>query len=207
MNPIQPFLANWQRTEILLLTAVAQLVLLTLVGWLISSRVERQTRVQHRLAQRQLGLTRAAAVFRVREEDPHTTFRRIVTNAVGRSIGEITPLRGSVTPIYLLFREDATQRRLLLAAAGDLKAALRAEGIRQNLLPWKRYPVRAITPLNCGAMVGEEIEDAWAVLADRLGLPAAAPPVSHWALVDLPAESAGFMHGKDEERGNHELGG
>ena len=179
---------TWQRQEILLLLAVAQLTLLTVVGWLIGRRLARHTRFQQKLAQQQMELARAAATYRERKEDPHTTLRRIATNVTRRPIGELTPLRGSVAPTYLLLREDDTRRRLLLAAGGDLKAALRAEGVRRSLLPWKRSPVHPITPLNSGALVLEEIEDAWTALADRLGLLNIIPPTVRWELVELPPE-------------------
>jgi len=179
---------TWHRQEILLLLAVAQLTLLTVIGWLINRRLARHTRFQQKSAQTQMELTRAAATYRARGEDPHTTFRRIATNALRRPVGDLTPLRGSVAPTYLLFREDDTRRRLLLAADGDLKASLCAEGIRQSPLPWKRYPLHAITPMNSGALALEEIEDAWAALADRLGLLSVVPSTKRWELVELPPE-------------------
>ena len=179
---------TWPRQELLLLLAVAQLTLLTMVGWLISRRLGRHVRFQQKLAQQQVELTRAAATYRARGEDPHTTVRRIATNATRRPIGELTPLRGGVAPTYLLFREDATRRRLLLAADGDLKAALRAEGVRRSPLPWRRPPVCAITPFTNGALALEEIADAWAALADRLGLLSVLPSVGRWELVELPPE-------------------
>ena len=179
---------TWPRQELLLLLNAAQLMLLTVVGWLISRRLGRHLRFQQKLAQQQVELTRAAATYRSRGEDPHTTVRRIATNATRRPIGELTPLRGSVAPTYLLFREDATRRRLLLAADGDLKAALRAEGIGRSPLPWKRLPVCTITPFTNGALALEEIADAWAALADRLGLLSVLPSVRRWELVELPPE-------------------
>lgn len=185
---MNPAIQTWQRQEILLLLAVAQLTLLTVVGWLISRRLARHIRFQQKLAQRQVELARAAATYRAREEDPHTTFRRIATNVTRRPLGELTPLRGSVAPTYLLFREDDTRRRLLLAADGDLRAALRAEGVRQSPLPWRRYPVCAITPANGSALVMEEIADAWAALAERLGLVSVLPSVGRWLLAELPPE-------------------
>jgi hypothetical protein len=198
MPPISselPF-AAWQRQEILLLIAAVQLTLLTAIGWLIARRVARHTRFQQKLAQAQVELTRAAATYRARKEDPHTTVRRLVTNVTRQPIGELTPLRGSVAPIYLLFREDDTRRRLLLAADGDLKAALHAERVRQSALPcgvplprrWRRFPVYAITPFNSGALALEEIEDAWAALAPRLNLLSVIPSAGRWELVMLPPE-------------------
>jgi hypothetical protein len=181
-------IVTWQRQEILLLVAVAQLTLLTVVGWLISRRLGRHFRFQQKLAQQQVELTRAAATYRARGEDPHTTVRRIATNATRRPIGELTPLRGSVAPTYLLFREDATRRRLLLAAGGDLQAALRVEGVRRSPLPWKRPLVCIITPFSSGALALEEIADAWAALAGRLGLLSVLPAVGRWELVELPPE-------------------
>jgi len=135
-------LATWPRQELLLLLNAAQLMLLTMVGWLISRKLARHVRFQQKLAQQQVELTRAAATYRARGEDPHTTVRRIATNATRRPIGELTPLRGGVAPTYLLFREDATRRRLLLVADGDLKASLHAEGVPHSFLPWKRPPWR-----------------------------------------------------------------
>lgn len=179
---------TWPRQELLLLLAVAQLTLLTVIGWLINRRLARHIRFQQKLAQTQVELTRAAATYRARGEDPHTTIRRIATNATRRPIGELTPLRGSVAPTYLLFREDDTRQRLLLAAGGDLKAALRAEGARQSPWPWKRYPVCTVTPFTNGALALEEIADAWAALADRLGLLGVLPSVGRWELVELPPE-------------------
>lgn len=178
----------WSRQEILLLLAVAQLTLLTVTGWLIARRLAVHVRFQQKLAQRQVELTRAAATYRARKEEPHTTFRRIFTNATRRAMGELTPLRGGLAPTYLLFREDDTRRRLLLAADGDLRAALQAEGIRQSLLPWKRPPVYAITSWSNGALALEEIADAWAALAERLGLLSVLPEVGRWLLVELPPE-------------------
>jgi hypothetical protein len=183
----EPILA-WPRQELLLLLAIAQLALLTAFGWLISRRLGRHMRFQQKLAQQQVELTRAAATYRARGEDPHTTVRRIATNATRRPIGELTPLRGGVAPTYLLFREDATRRRLLLAADGDLKAVLRAEGVRWSRLPWKRYPVCPITPFNSGALALEEVADAWAALAGRLGLLSLLPSAKRWELVELPPE-------------------
>jgi hypothetical protein len=181
-------LVTWQRQELLLLLAVAQLTLLTVVGWLINRRLARHMRFQQKLAQQQVELARAAATYRARKEDPHTTIRRIATNVTRRSIGELTPLRGSVAPTYLLLREDDTRRRLLLAADGDLKAALRAEAIRRSPLPWKRPSVCVVTPFNSGALALEEIADAWAALAERLGLLSVLPSVGRWLLVELPPE-------------------
>ena len=74
-----------------LLLAVAQLTLLTMIGWLISRRLGRHIRFQQKLAQQQVELTRAAATYRARSDDPHTTIRRIATNATRRPIGELTP--------------------------------------------------------------------------------------------------------------------
>lgn len=179
---------TWPRQELLLLLAVAQLTLLTTVGWLISRRLGRHIRFQQKLAQQQVELTRAAATYRARGEDPHTTVRRIATNATRRPIGELTPLRGGVAPTYLLFREHTTRRRLLLAADGDLKAALRAEGVRRSPLPWKRPSTCVITPFNNGALALEEIADAWAALADRLGLLSVLPSVRRWEISELPPE-------------------
>jgi hypothetical protein len=184
---VEPIL-TWPRQELLLLLAVAQLMLLTVVGWLISRRLGRHMRFQQKLAQQQVELTRAAATYRARGEDPHTTVRRIATNATRRPIGELTPLRGGVAPTYLLFCEDATRRRLLLAAGGDLKAALRAEGVPHSFLPWKRHAVCTITPFNSGALALEEIADAWAALAGRLGLLSVLPSVGRWELVELLPE-------------------
>jgi len=178
----------WSRQESLLLLIFAQLTLLTVTGWLIAKRMARHARFQQKLAQRQVELARAAATYRARKEDPHTTFRRLATNVTRRPVGELSPLRGSVVPTYLLFREDDTRRRLLLAADGDLKAALQAERIRRSVLPWKRFPVYGITPLSSGALALEEIEDAWAALADRLGLLSVIPPTRRWLLVELPPE-------------------
>jgi len=185
-------LATWPRQELLLLLNAAQLMLLTAVGWLISRRLARHIRFQQKLAQQQVELTRAAATYRAHGEDPHTTVRRIATNATRRPIGELTPLRGSVAPTYLLFREDDTRRRLLLAAGGDLQAALRAEGVRRSPLPWRRPPVCTITPFTNGALALEEIADAWAALADRLGLLSVLPSVGRWELVELPPEELGL---------------
>lgn len=179
---------NWPRLEILLLLAVAQLALLTAIGWLICRRLARYIRFQQKVAQAQAELSRAAATYRARGEDPHTTIRRIATNATRRPIGELTPLRGSVAPTYLLFREDDTRRRLLLAAGGGLKAALRAEGARQSRWPWKRVTVYIISPFNCGALALEEIADAWAALAGRLSLLSVLPDVGRWELVELAPE-------------------
>jgi hypothetical protein len=181
-------LATWPRQELLLLLNAAQLTLLTVIGWLISRRLARHIRFQQKLAQQQVELTRAAATYRARGEDPHTTVRRIATNATRRPSGELTPLRGHIAPTYLLFREDATRRRLLLAADGNLKAALRAEGVRRSPLPWRQPPVCAITPFTNGALALEEITDAWAALADRLGLLSVLPSVRRWELVELPPE-------------------
>jgi hypothetical protein len=184
-------LATWPRQELLLLLNAAQLMLLTVVGWLISRRLARHIRFQQKLAQQQVDLTRAAATYRAHGEDPHTTVRRIATNATRRPIGELTPLRGGVAPTYLLFREDDTRRRLLLAAGGDLQAALRVEGVRRSPLPWRRPPVCTITPFTNGALALEEIADAWAALADRLGLLSVLPSVGRWELVELPPEELG----------------
>jgi len=155
---------TWPRQEILLLLAVAQLALLTVVGWLISRRLARHIRFQQKLARRQVELTRAAATYRARGEDPHTTVRRIATNVIRRPIGELTPLRGGVAPTYLLFRED------------------------DSPLPWKRPSECVITPFNSGALALEEIADAWTALADRLGLLSVLPSVGRWELVELPPE-------------------
>ena len=190
MSPIPgdlPF-AAWQRQEILLLIAVAQLTLLTVTGWLISRRLARHIRFQQKLAQKQVELTRAAATYRARGEDPPTTIRRIATNVSRRSIGELAPLRGSVAPTYLLFREEDTRRRLLLAADGDRRAAMRAERIRQSALPWERFAVYAITPFSSGTLALEEIEDAWAALAPGLNLVRVIPTAGRWELVMLPPE-------------------
>jgi hypothetical protein len=182
---------TWPRQELLLLLNAAQLMLLTVVGWLISRRLARHIRFQQKLAQQQVELTRAAATYRAHGEDPHTTVRRIATNATRRPIGELTPLRGSVAPTYLLFREDDTRRRLLLAAGGDLQAALRVEGVRRSPLPWRRPSVCTITPFTNGALALEEIADAWAALAERLGLLSVLPSVGRWELVELPPEELG----------------
>ena len=190
MPPIpgeMPFTA-WQRQEILLLIAVVQLTLLMVTGWLISRRLARHVRFQQKLAQAQVELTRAAATYRARGEDPPTTIRRIATNATRRPIGELTPLRGSVAPTYLLFREDDTRRRLLLAADGDRRAAMRTERVRQSLLPWKRFAICTITPSGSGALALEEIEDAWAALAPGLNLARVIPTAGRWELVVLPPE-------------------
>jgi len=181
-------IVTWSRQEILLLLSLVQLTLLTVTGWLISRRLARHARFQQKLAQRQVELTRAAATYRARGEDPQTTIRRLATNVTRRPLGELSPLRGGVAPTYLLFREDDTRRRLLLAAGGDLKAALQAEGVRRSVWPWRRPPVHTITACNSGALALEEIEDAWAALAERMGLPGVIPATRRWLLVELPPE-------------------
>ncbi len=180
--------ALWSRQEILLLLSLVQLTLLTVVGWLISRKLGCHTRFQLKMAQRQVELAHAAATYGARGEEPQTTVRRLATNATRRAIGELMPLRGSVAPTYLLFREEDTRRRLLLAAEGDLRAALRAEGVRRSLWPWRRPRVYALSAFNSGALVLEEIEDAWAALAERLCLPAVIPATRRWLLVELPPE-------------------
>ena len=45
-----------------------------------------------------------------------------------------------------------------------------------------------ITPFNSGALALEEIADAWAALADRLGLLSVLPSVRRWEIVELPPE-------------------
>jgi len=179
---------SWSRQEILLLLVIGQLALLAVLVWLIGRRLADHVRYGQNLARRQVELTRAAATYRARGEDAHTTVRRLATNATRRPIGELAPLRGGVAPTYLLFHEDDTRRRLLLAAGGHLKGALRAEGARQSPLPWRRTPACSITPFNSGALALEELADAWAALAPGLGLPPVLPAVGRWDVVELPPE-------------------
>jgi hypothetical protein len=174
--------AGWQRAEVLLLAIFAQLTLLTLVGLLVAHRLGclagRPPGQRAKPTQASTNRT-TVAPGPTHDEDPHITLRRLAGQAAGRPIGDLSPLRGSLNPIYLLFREDDTRRRLLLAA-GPAQAALRAEGVRSRLLPRRRYPSHVLAP--------DDVAAAWTALAPRLDLPAEPPPVARWTLVELPPE-------------------
>ncbi|MGD2207340.1 MAG: hypothetical protein PVH17_11240 [Anaerolineae bacterium] len=173
----QPFLATWQRTEILLLAIFAQLTLLALVGLLIARRLRQQRRTPAS------GRTKVRpATARPAADDPHATIRQLVSQTTGQSVRELTPLAGSVEPAHLLFREDDTRRRLLLAAGKSPGNSLKALGIRQSFLPWRRYPTHRLAPDD-----GAEIAAAWTALALLLDLPVK-PPGARWTLVELPPE-------------------
>lgn len=172
----------------ILLIMLVLLALLAAINWLTLWRVARLGRLQKELSQAQMGLAQAVLASRVGEGGSHAALCRIVSSVVGQPVKDLTPLRGSVAPTYLLFREDGTRRRLLLAAAGDLKTVMQAEGIRQSRLPWRRHPVHAVDPKAAGPLVQEEIASAWEALAPKLDLPGSAPTVKGWKLAVLPPE-------------------
>jgi hypothetical protein len=157
------------------------------VGW----QIARQTHVQQAttLARMRMEVDLAAANYRPRDEDPITTIRRIASRVMGRDVGDLTPLRGGVSPIYLIFLENRTRRKLLLVALGHLKAALTIENGHHRRFPWARSPRFRIEPLSSGVFVLEEIACAWTALAEQLVLPEVPPLAEKWHLVELPAES------------------
>jgi hypothetical protein len=157
------------------------------VGW----QIARQTRIQQAttLARMRMEVDLAAANYRPRDEDPIKTIRRIASRAMGRDVGDLTPLRGSVSPIYLIFLENRTGRKLLLVALDHLKAALTIENGYHRRFPWARSPRFQIDPLTGGIFVLEEIACAWTALAEQLALPEMPPLAEKWQLVELPVES------------------
>jgi hypothetical protein len=187
MNP-QPLLASWQRTDVLLLLVFAQLTLLALTGLLIAHRLagRASTAYPRQRPDRQETPGRAQPPIHFAlepaggNEDPHDLFRRIAINAAQRTIGDLTPLQGSVDPAYLLFREDDTRRRLLLAADKNPRASLKALGLRPSRRRYPAYPLAASYSI---ALAG-----AWHALAVQLDLSAWPPPTAGWTLVELPPE-------------------
>lgn len=177
-----------QQLHVILLIVVALFALLAAINWLTLWRVARLGRLQKELAQAQMGLAQAVLASRAGEGDPHAALCRIISSVVGQPVKDLTPLRGSIAPTYLLFREDGTRRRLLLAAAGDLKAAMRTEVIGQSHLPWRRHPVHAVDPKAAGPLAREEIANAWVALAPKLDLPGSMPVIKGWKLAVLPPE-------------------
>jgi hypothetical protein len=171
MNP-QAILASWQRSEVLLLLVFAQLTLLTLVGLLVAHRLGHR-RVQVVQAPPTMTSTRLTG-----DEDPHPAFRRLAAGVTSRAVGDLTPLRGSADPAYLLFREDDTRRRLLLVGGKNPKASLKVLHVRR-----RRCPTYALN-----SMHKAEIAAVWMALAPRLNLPAWPPASRRWWLVELPPE-------------------